>query len=421
MRYVLLLCSLWFMPFAAQAMFMMGETEQVPIARVFANLQNRLATNAASYDLHYQLARLHAMASSTNRAEIPVSKSDGHVVFGYPDADNGTPDKALFMFGTQRQVAAQTNLSNPNAKQHLTNAIAQYETAIKLMKKSTNVNEVRWLILPVQLGYAWCLDKAGRTNDALGAYRTTLAIAWEQEVTGEFKMDDWLKDVWADVKRMKNPLRSRGQDSIGPGVCFSEETIGYLLKLLDPVKDAGEISDLKEKQKKLSSMGRAVTPILVPLDNSPFAQLVNPAAGVPFDLDGSGLARRWGWITTNAAWLVYDGAKSGTITSGLQLFGNVTFWIFWRDGYQALASLDDNGDGLLNGDELEGLALWRDANQNGISEPGEVKPVPDFGIVGLDCHSEPLRPDLRWSERGVRLKDGTVRTSYDWAAPSMGQ
>jgi hypothetical protein len=129
------------------------------------------------------------------------------------------------------------------------------------------------------------------------------------------------------------------------------------------VKDAKEIADLQGKQKTLSGMGRAVTPILVPLASGMALQdLVDPNASVTFDLDGSGLPRQWGWITPKAAWLVFDAEGQGKITSGLQMFGNVTFWIFWRNGYEALRSLDDNHDGVLRGAELRGIALWQDRN-----------------------------------------------------------
>ena len=78
--------------------------------------------------------------------------------------------------------------------------------------------------------------------------------------------------------------------SLGPGVCYSEEIIGYMLKLLDPVKDATEISELKGKQKTLTGMGRAITPILVPLTKgAQLSDLVDANAAVTFDLDGSGL------------------------------------------------------------------------------------------------------------------------------------
>ena len=397
--------------FDASAMFMLQDTEKVPIARLFTNLQQRLVKNTNDYQLHYQLARLHAMAFSTNAGEMPASKRDGSVVFGYYGSDAGVPD----VLQTPTNAVARTN-----GLAHLTNAIAHYEHAIALMKKSTNVDEVRWLILPTQLGYSWCLQQAGRRDDALRGYRKMLDISWRMEVVGDFVFDEWVKDVWADVKSLKNPIHGRGRGSLGPGVCFSEETIGYLLKLLDPVKDAAEISGLKDKQTKLSSMGRSVTPILIPLDNSPFEKLVDARATVAFDLDGSGLQRQWGWITPHAAWLVYDATATGKITSGLQMFGSVTFLIFWRDGYQALGALDDNNDGVLRGNELRGLALWRDVNGNGISDPGEVRPVGDYGIQSLDCGSEWVGPDLRRSANGVRFEDGSIRPSYDWLVPVTG-
>jgi len=211
------------------------------------------------------------------------------------------------------------------------------------------------------------------------------------------------------------PLRG----SIGPGPCYSNEIIGYLLKLLDPVKDAKEIAQLQKDRKALSTMGRMVTPLLVSLEpNTPLEQLVDPIANVAFDLDGSGAQRRWGWITPKAAWLVFDHDGSGRITSGLQMFGNVTFWIFWRDGYAALPALDDDGDGTLTGSELRGLSLWRDLNGNGISEPGEVRPVTEWGVVAIQCGSETHSSGIPFHPHGVVMSDGSTRATFDWIAPS---
>lgn len=78
--------------------------------------------------------------------------------------------------------------------------------------------------------------------------------------------------------------------------------------------------------------------------------------------------------------LVYDPSHKGEITSAQQLFGN----FFqggqngkdpWSDGYEALGSLDADKDGKISGKELEPLGLWFDGNRDGISQPGEVKPL----------------------------------------------
>jgi hypothetical protein len=100
------------------------------------------------------------------------------------------------------------------------------------------------------------------------------------------------------------------------------------------------------------------------------------------------------------------------------MFGNVTFWIFWRDGYAALGSLDDDQDGALRGAELRGLALWQDRNGNGVSEPGEVQPVTDWGITSLSCAGETGPTGDSWCPTGVTLDHYRTRPTYDWVAPS---
>jgi hypothetical protein len=34
------------------------------------------------------------------------------------------------------------------------------------------------------------------------------------------------------------------------------------------------------------------------------------------------------------------------------------------------------------------VCLWHDANQNGISDRGEVRPLADYGIVAISCAHE---------------------------------
>jgi hypothetical protein len=53
------------------------------------------------------------------------------------------------------------------------------------------------------------------------------------------------------------------------------------------------------------------------------------------------------------------------LTSALQLFGNVTFWMFWSNGFEAMRALDDNQDGTLAGGELR-----VDARSRAIRVPG---------------------------------------------------
>ena len=79
-----------------------------------------------------------------------------------------------------------------------------------------------------------------------------------------------------------------------------------------------------------------------------------------------------------------------------------TFWCFWENGYQALASLDDDGDGWLTGKELDGLAVWRDTNGNGVSEPGEVKTLSECGIAALRCRADAASPAANCAAQAIQ-------------------
>jgi len=390
------------------AMFAFEATKGVPVERLLKNLNRKLEADTNDLAATYQLARVHSIIYATNAMHLEVGTRSGEIQFGWPGDDSGTPN--------QVQPAPDPE-ARRRAIRHLNEAIHCYERSLALLRKSTD-EKGPWWILPIHLGYAWCLDQAGRREDAIKAYRQTLEIAWQQEVIGEFNFKEWLGDRWDDVKARRNPIKGSRRKYLGPGVCFSQEVIGYLLKLLDPVKDKGELAELKDRQLELGQMGRAITPIVVPTtDRTDLVDLIDPSAGVRFDLDGSGLSRSWGWITRDAAWLVFDPKGSGEISSGLQLVGAVAFWIFWENGYQALAALDNDGDGLLERSELSGLALWRDGNGNGISEPGEVQPVSAWGITAISTRAEVNPGGVPCSPHGVRYENGDWRPTYDWLAP----
>ena len=351
-------------------------TEKVLVVRLVGNLEKSIAANPTNASLHSNLARLHSMAYAQKTDQLDA-RSDANKnywpVFRYPGSDHLLPRGVTKAESDEAQTAA---------KEHLKLAIAGYEKALTLDPKQ----------LTARLGLGWCFDQSGDKTNALTHYRKALAQAWEAESKrGGFGKTDML---------------------------LTSETVDDMLPLLDPKKDAEEIVQIKSYKAAVLKMPRSVSPILIPLEaNQPFADLINPSAAVTFDLDGSGLPRQWGWITPKAAWLVYDSDDSHVVISGLQLFGNVTFWAFWNNGYEALSALDNNGDGELSGDELEHLALWHDANGNGVSDPGEIKPLVAWNISGLSCRSQTHSTGIPFHPSGVMLKDGSTRPSYDWFAP----
>lgn len=163
-----------------------------------------------------------------------------------------------------------------------------------------------------------------------------------------------------------------------------------------------------------------VTPVVAPLTDRPFDALVEVGSEVAFDFAGTGDVRAQGWLTSDAAWLVWDPEWRGAVRSGFDMIGQRTWAVFWTDGFEALRALDDNRDGELTGAELGGLALWRDADVDGVSDPGEVLPVNVHGVAGLSVEGAATRPGLITAPHGIRFEDGRTLPLYDWT-PGLGE
>jgi tetratricopeptide (TPR) repeat protein len=353
---------------AVDALYVLPQLEQVPIERLIRNLTQMADAEPQNAGLRANLARAHAMAFANGGKDVRIVRNQEASGIWFDPEANHVP------FGVASSVRDPKNA-------HLTAAIAAYE-------RSLSIDPVNSITL---LGYGWCLVQAGQHARAADAFRLVIAVEWPKE-------------------------RTRRSFMASPGPVTSEAA-GYLIPLLDRVKDAEEIARVRGYVSELGQKGRAITPLVIPLtDDGDPSHLVDLSARVRFDADGSGLDREWSWISKDAGWLVYDQRGTRQITSALQLFGNVTFWMFWENGYEALRALDDNGDGKLAGTELTALAIWRDSNSNGTSEAGEVKPLAEWGIVELSCAYESEDEGdlyLASSRAGVTFADGSTRPTYD--------
>jgi hypothetical protein len=167
-----------------------------------------------------------------------------------------------------------------------------------------------------------------------------------------------------------------------------------------------------------------VTPIVFSLSKAGrLDDLLDNKRTVTFDLDGTGRSQTWPWVKPDTAILVWApeaGRSSPVVQSGRQLFGSVTWWIFWRDGYAALDALDDNRDGRLSGAELHGLAVWFDRNGDGVAEAGEVVPIEELGIDSIDVRRTGFDGESACNRGGLMMKDGRVLPTYDWVAHPVG-
>ncbi len=246
--------------------------------------------------------------------------------------------------------------------------------------------------LRARLGHAYALDRLGRVGEARRELRCILR---------------------------KGLPRLAGAQSEWEDHAVLTEAAAHLEHLATSSGDRAKMRRLRERL-EASRPIMYVTPIVVPLADRPFDAIVDPGSNVAFDFAGTGDRRAQGWLTPDAAWLVWDPEWRGEVRSGFDMIGQRTWSVFWSDGFEALRALDDNRDGELTGAELGGLALWRDENRNGVSEPGEVLPANVHGIAGIAVRGQTTRPGLITAPAGVRFEDGRTRPLYDWT-PGLGR
>lgn len=351
-----------------QAMPPIEVIQPVPIDRLIANFERRLQEGPRDLEALLNLARLHMMAYVLKSDTVPVAPGT---------TGAWTRDTR---FGRVSIPPARDNAAESRARQHLEKAIDTYNAAVAV--ESTHV--------VARLGRAWCLEQAGRISEAMTGYRNVLEDVWPSQRGGP-------RTAWSNYD-------------------LAAEVSGYLLPLLDPVRDRDEIAQIRSRLQDTRPLVITVSPVLIPLAGGlNVSDLVDRSASVLFDADGNGIPESRSWISPNAGWLVFDKSGRKQIDSGRSLFGNVTFWLFWDNGYHAMRALDDDDDGQLSGRELEGLAIWRDVNVNGVSDPGEVRTLAEWGIRSLSCRDRQSGDAnvLAWSPVGVTFEDGTTRPTYD--------
>ena len=84
-----------------------------------------------------------------------------------------------------------------------------------------------------------------------------------------------------------------------------------------------------------------------------------------FDFDGDGFAEYTEWISDTQGLLVWDRNQNGVIDDGKELFGDYSVLNSGKsskDGFEALADFDTNGDGCVDAsdDGWSKLRVWMD-------------------------------------------------------------
>ncbi|WP_165091000.1 calcium-binding protein [Neisseria yangbaofengii] len=111
--------------------------------------------------------------------------------------------------------------------------------------------------------------------------------------------------------------------------------------------------------------------------------------GALFDHNSDGIRTSTGWISADDGLLVIDRNGDGLINNGGELFGDSTVLKDGSNaahGYAALAEVDTNSDGKIDAQDADfaKLKVWRDLNQDGVSQEGELFTLAELNIQSLD-------------------------------------
>lgn len=374
--------------------------EPLPLARLLSNAEQTVKAKPKDARSRYVLGRLHSLGFVRGERPVNYNPKSGEAP-GFP------PYESL------RQRRDQTTIPTPEAAAHLKESVRLYNEAAQLEPKSG----LYWL------GLGWMLYQGAPFAGN---------VDWPLGKPGEKKTrNQWVRaaadSLWKAYNLTEKEDLAKPSTGLDADWAISLEAGQTLLEILkndfpDDIDATPDKERITKQVMALQAKPRVVTPLVFPLDGSTrLSQMVDSSRRVRFDLAGDTSPERWPWLRGNAAFLAWDPEKTGRITSGRQLFGTLTWQMFWRNGFEPLAALDDNRDGTLNGPELQGIVVWHDRDYNGRSNAGEVLSLESVGIVGIRTKPKGLVDGIPTHTAGLILANGNTAPVFDWTPQSVGR
>ena len=376
--------------------------ELVPVDRLVKSAETYLAKHPEDAEAHYTLARIHYLAFATKRDQVAAFPNRN----GEDDKPNVAPDWMRSYARDPDTKTAAVPLAAAELTSHAARALPGFNEALRLSPKSGLY----------ALGLASLLEEFWRWNDTAKPKELPAEL---QGITIRRFRDAYAKAfalaMVEDSKLTTLPL---------PGVkgIVAHEAAAALIRLAENNRDTlteedkRDLKSAEESVAKFKSLRMGpITPIVFSLRPvAHLGELLDPRRAVDFDLRGYGPPARWPWVLPELGFLVWDPLETGCVQSARQMFGSYTFQIFRRTGYDAIAALDDNADGVLSGPELAGLSVWFDRDGDGRSTAGEVLPLRALGVASIAVAATARDGIHPTNPRGLTLRDGRTLPTWDW-------
>lgn len=232
-----------------------------------------------------------------------------------------------------------------------------------------------------------------------------------KEIKRKTENGELVTDFETDA-RVQNPNNQPHEKSSVPKFNQDWRDDGY--QCLAPWADSNPFRSSKYHQ---------YDPLVLDLDGDGIETVaVSGFSGSLFDHDNDGIRTATGWISKDDGLLVRDLNGNGIIDNGGELFGDNTLLANGQNaahGYEALAELDSNADGKISADDVAFslLKVWRDLNQDGISQSDELFQLDQVGIQSLNLQYQNTNQNLNGNTLAqtgsYETADGQTRTMGD--------
>ncbi len=238
---------------------------------------------------------------------------------------------------------------------------------------------------------------------------------WAEKKWGDF--EDFTEDTWNDFSDWLGKNWDDFQDKLDKNWdAFEKDLLDALIDLSKKLKEIGDA--VWELFQKARDWIQPVDPLALDLDGDGLETVgIGGSATILFDHNGDGIKTGTGWLKGDDAFLALDKNGNGTIDNGNELFGIDTVKSNGQkatDGFDALSDLDTNGDGVFDANDAQfaNLRVWRDLNQDGISQTNELQTLSQAGIASINLTS---------TATNTTLAGGNVMTAQGTYTKTNGQ
>lgn len=165
------------------------------------------------------------------------------------------------------------------------------------------------------------------------------------------------------------------------GNTFTDHNESYLVTVRS--RDTGGVMS-SELIVGIYSGREMMAPIVLDLDGDGLELISIADSTVDFDVSATGVPVRTGWVGGDDGLLVYDRNANGTIDNG----GEIAFsedLDFAVSDLEGLVAFDTNENGQFDAgdDDFADFAVWRDLNQDGVSQSNELSTLSSLGIASI--------------------------------------